>query len=389
MGDNISDISYNDGGSSVIISTINNNIFANLNNSNHGYSSQAAYEGYLQTQNFKKQEQIDWANFEQPNVKGAGWSSSINKSTFTYNYNTSSNLYHSAFSVNDILQQFGSPKDAINPYSERVVYKETHNNSNGETKYYYMNNPAYTEFENIVKQMQNTEFQAIYDAGSLQNENSAQEDFLNLQSGYDNGLYGAGTLSINTLAQNITDLQKQINDLELSDSISANYNRINNTDHSKEINALKAQLGAFQEQYDSATSDYEHRYDLAKAKQDEASSSNWVISSSGWIQGIPYDAHISNFNSGARQDTNNFSSLLLSGEMNSWMAGGNLYDAPRAGDVMFNVLGNMNTVRFLGIEDTNKIPDMVKEFVNPELFRSLGNMAGDDNFSVIPPTVYS
>ena len=80
---------------------------------------------------------------------------------------------------------------------------------------------------------------------------------------------------------------------------------------------------------------------------------------------------------------------FIDGSINDWMAGGKLYDAPRAGNIMFNVLGNMNTVRFLGREDTNKIPDMVSEFTNPELFRSLGNMPGDKNFSVISPAIYS
>lgn len=84
-----------------------------------------------------------------------------------------------------------------------------------------------------------------------------------------------------------------------------------------------------------------------------------------------------------------FLNSFVDGSINNWMPGGSLYDAPRAGDVMFNVLGNMNTVRFLGLEDTNRFPDMVKEFANPEVFHMFGNMPGDDNFSVIPPTIYS
>ena len=382
----MSDVYYDGSGSSGGYTvTVDPNIFSNLNNSNGGYSSQAAYEAHLQTELFKAQEQKDWANFEQPNVKGAGWSTSLDGHTITYNYNTSSNLYHSAFSVADILQQFGNSASAVNPYDKKVLYKET-NDQQGGIHDYYMDNPAYKEFETLASKMQNIAYQTRLNAGQITNNKASQADLANLEAGRDNGLYGAGTLGIDSLAQNITDLKKQISDLQLADNLSSNYNRIDNTDHSKEIAALQAQLGAFQNQYDSATSDYDTRYALAKARQNEASKGEWTVHY-GWVTDPTFDASF-HFNMGHRQDTNGFTNLLLSGDINSWMAGGNLYDAPRAGDVMFNILGNMNTVRFLGIEDTNRFPDMVTEFANPEVFRSLGTMAGEHNFSVIPPIIY-
>jgi len=382
----MSDLYYTGDGGSGSTVTIDQNVFNNINSDNHGYSSPEAYAGHLQTEQFKDQQQINWANFQQPNVKGAGWTTTLNGSTFTYNYKTSSNLYHSAFNVNDILQQFGSSAYAINPYSKQVVYKETYNQSTGETTYYYEDNPAYKEFESTVSQMQNIAYKTRFDSEQIEIDKASQADLEDLEAGHDNGLYGAGTLGIDTLAQNITDIKKQISDLLLADTLSSEYDRIENTDHSKEIDALQAELDAFQNQYDSAISDYDTRYILAKARQDEASKSEWNVSF-GWVTNPTYDASF-HFNMGVRQDTNGFTNLLLSGDINSWMPGGNLYDAPRAGDVMFNILGNMNTVRFLGIEDTNRFPDMVTEFANPEVFKTLGAMAGEHNFSVIPPTIY-
>ncbi|MGB3988527.1 MAG: SPASM domain-containing protein [Minisyncoccales bacterium] len=75
-------------------------------------------------------------------------------------------------------------------------------------------------------------------------------------------------------------------------------------------------------------------------------------------------------------------SASINGSMSLWMAGGELYDAPRAGNVLFNPAGNLNTVRFLGLEDRNKNPDMQVAYANPEVFSRFGTMAGDRYFHV-------
>jgi len=319
-----------------------------------------------------------------------------------------SNLQTYNKSANDLITSAGNDLGKLtNPYQktvqvgilsiDRYVYQleyDQYGNPyyvreyNGTSTYkVYGANPAYYQFETTLKTAQTSAYQTNYDAGQIINDKTAQANLSNLEDGHDNGLYGAGTLGIDELAQNITYLQKQISDLQLADTLSSEYNRIDDTDHSKEIAALQAELGAFKNQYDSAIDDYQSRYALAKARQNEASASEWDVSY-GWATDPTFDASF-HFNMGVRQDINGFTNLLLSGDINSWMAGGNLYDAPRAGDVMFNIIGNMNTVRFLGIEDTNRIPNIVTEFANPEVFRVLGNMAGDSNFSIIPPTVYS
>ena len=81
-----------------------------------------------------------------------------------------------------------------------------------------------------------------------------------------------------------------------------------------------------------------------------------------------------------------FTNAWINGSMNLWRAGGLLYDAPRAGDLKFNVTGNMNTVKFLNIQDQNKSTWMDWSEGKYHNFhrKNFGNMAGDEFFSVAP-----
>ena len=78
-----------------------------------------------------------------------------------------------------------------------------------------------------------------------------------------------------------------------------------------------------------------------------------------------------------------YAAFQINHDVNRWMAGGTLYDAPRAGNILFNPIGDLNTVRFLGVEDKNFSPNLNEVFANPEVFRVLGSFAGDKNFSVV------
>lgn len=49
-----------------------------------------------------------------------------------------------------------------------------------------------------------------------------------------------------------------------------------------------------------------------------------------------------------------FVNTWINGSMGLWMAGGILYDAPRAGDLMFNPSGSLATTKFLGLEGHNQ-----------------------------------
>jgi len=325
-----------------------------------------------------------------------------NGGSFTSSYGSETQNFSQT--VKDVISNSNKDLGSLtNPYKKIVqtgtkyidVYTPINDGHGGVTMIYqgqvsqpiYGDNPAYYEFENTVTQAQNLVYEDVFEQTS-EHYDKVVDDFQSSFLDKYSKNYLGDTSSIQSISNAISDIAKEIYSYQLEDSLTGSFNRISDTDNSSKISALQEQMKQFQNQINQLTSDYDSRYTIARKKQDEASASNWNITG-GWVQEKPYDANLNYIDTGYRQDTNGFASSLLSGEMNSWMAGGNLYDAPRAGDVTFNIMGNMNTVRFLGIEDTNNIPDMVTEFVNPELFRSLGNMAGDDNFSVIPPTTYS
>lgn len=84
-----------------------------------------------------------------------------------------------------------------------------------------------------------------------------------------------------------------------------------------------------------------------------------------------------------RSDMNlDYVNMNINGALSLWMAGGVLYDAPRAGGVLFNVTGSLNTTQFLGLQNNNPTPDMVRRFVNPEVHSILGVKAGDLFFKI-------
>ena len=81
-----------------------------------------------------------------------------------------------------------------------------------------------------------------------------------------------------------------------------------------------------------------------------------------------------------------FTTGFINGSMNYWMAGGALYDAPKAGDVMFRPNGHLGTTRFLGLQDKNNSTwsswsDGKYHDYQRKIF---GNLAGDHFFSVSP-----
>jgi len=75
----------------------------------------------------------------------------------------------------------------------------------------------------------------------------------------------------------------------------------------------------------------------------------------------------------------------VNGTMGRWMAGGVLYDAPRAGDLLFNPTGTQNTTKFLGLQDTNSnfyIQTSVLGYFHTPHRLKFGAKAGDEGFSV-------
>ena len=77
---------------------------------------------------------------------------------------------------------------------------------------------------------------------------------------------------------------------------------------------------------------------------------------------------------------------FINGTMNMWMAGGVLYDSPRAGDVMFKIDGHLGTTRFLNLEDKNQsvFHDWVNNKYHEFAKKSYGQLAGDEFFGISP-----
>jgi len=81
-----------------------------------------------------------------------------------------------------------------------------------------------------------------------------------------------------------------------------------------------------------------------------------------------------------------FVNSWINGSMNMWMAGGMLYDSPKAGDILFNPTGSLKTTKFLGLQDANQNKWYQWNFGKYHNFQKkvYGNMAGDVFFSVSP-----
>ena len=76
----------------------------------------------------------------------------------------------------------------------------------------------------------------------------------------------------------------------------------------------------------------------------------------------------------------------INGSMNMWMAGGILYDSPRAGDVLFNVTGSQKTTKFLNIQGSNSNNWQAWDIGRYHDYQKkvFGNLAGSDFFAVSP-----
>ena len=83
-----------------------------------------------------------------------------------------------------------------------------------------------------------------------------------------------------------------------------------------------------------------------------------------------------------------FTKGWTNGTMGRWMAGGVLYDSPRAGDLLFNPTGSLATTKFLGLQDHNMNLQAKYGIYGGDVHgRMLGPMAGDNSFSVAKKTM--
>lgn len=258
------------------------------------------------------------------------------------------------------------------------------------TEYIYrIYNNAYVEFENAAMSTQITAAQQASDT-YLSNIQQSNSEFTNsVEHNYSNTSFGSQAIS--DAAQNISNLTYEIEQLKIQDTLSGYYNRIVDTNNAQKIAELQAQLAAEMYSLETLKNSYEReqrdfiRDIMANSEGTglgSGDSSFWKIGYSWLFEPPRLDFGLGEFVEVA-QDTKSFMLLNTTQDMSRWMAGGDLYDAPRAGDVTFSAIGNLNTVRFLGIEDKNKTDNMLLAHINPELNLMFGALAGDDGFSVI------
>ena len=300
-------------------------------------------------------------------------------------------------------EYFESNPNAINPYTEWYYYGYISDFSNyydrivdsGNTytkkkvaNHYYdfkVYNNAYIEFENVATSVQQVLMAETYNEYYTPFEDAYNSFVADSNSNYSNSSLGDITL-ISSLAQQIANLSTSIYDETLKDNLTQAYDRIADTDYSDLIDQQQADLLDLRTQYEQVIAEYDNNefqrnLDQARKDQDEANKDYWNISYS-WMT----DNELGGLGSSSYAYVSSAEALnfIQDGSVNDWMAGGNLYDSPRAGNVFFNVTGDMNTVRFLGLQDKNFNPHLNRKLNGmAELHKMLGVTAGSKGFSVL------
>lgn len=238
----------------------------------------------------------------------------------------------------------------------------------------YPTNPAYTDFENKATTAQNTYFSQQQIEFNKANDKAAAD----LTASYGN----VRDSSIQTKIQTLADLKAQITELKYQDDITKYLNRVGDTDNSKQIAELEKQAAALDTDVSRNVLEYWQQQELIRKQSREDFTYRFNYLSDPYF-GKYNEIFPSFIADSAQPDMKNFASLIYSGDMSDWMAGGVMYDSPRAGNILFNITGNLNTTVFMGLENKNSTPDMQAAFANAEVFKSFGALAGDINFSVL------
>lgn len=282
-----------------------------------------------------------------------------------------------------------------NPYQKSYIYYSISNVSNyweyitrsGNTytlqgsslgnRYYDITvyNNAYTDFENKATSAQNiylSQQQAEFDKANSKYAADLTASYGNVRDS-----------SIQNSIQQFADLKSQINALQYQDDITSFLNRVGDTDNSKQIAELEKQAAVLDAELSKKLLEYWQQQELIRKQSREFFTYDFKYLSDPYFGrdgGEMYPRFIAD---SAQQDTNNFFDLNSSGDIGDWMAGGSMYDSPRAGDILFNPMGNLNTTVFLGLENKNFAFDMTASYTNAEVFKTFGALAGDSRFSVL------
>ena len=296
--------------------------------------------------------------------------------------------------IDSDLSKVGS---LANPYSSRIQIAERwvqYPNGTGFWAPIFAENTTYTEFENQATQVQINIYNDIYSAFEISIDETIGYSLSQTSESYDNDMFG-DTSKIYDVNQDILNIQKEITLLGVEDTITNSYNRVADTNNSDAISKLQSQLEELQSEYKSLTDGYKDASD-AKDFQDEMNrlrtlenekkKGDWDISYNYIPDKAPPVGRFAQIYEVEQQQRLEFTNDFINGKKHLWMAGGILYDAPKAGDLHFNVTGNLNTVRFLGMEDknTNDWYNWTNDKYHDFSSKTFGNMAGDMFFSVKP-----
>lgn len=237
-------------------------------------------------------------------------------------------------------------------------------------------NNAYVDFENKASLAQNTYYQSKTAEQNTLIE-KAKTEFVNSYSSIKDS-------ALNSDIQKLSDLKAQVSSLEFQDDITEYLNRIGDTNNSELLNKLKQQISAIENDISKRLIDYWRQQEIIRQKTSIDPTVGFSYLTDPYFGRGGDEIYFSKLSvSPTQQAPRHFFNLLSSGDISDWMAGGAMYDSPRAGDLLFNPMGNLNTTVFLGLENQNFTPSLTHAFANPEPFRMFGTLAGDTGFGVL------
>lgn len=241
-------------------------------------------------------------------------------------------------------------------------------------------NYAYTDFENKATAAQN-EYYATQTAIQYANIDSARDDLI---ASYGN----IKDSSIAAKIEQLGDLTAQYEKLSFEDSITDYLNRIADSNNAAELASLAQQITELDSLISKELVDYYRVQENIRREQREFFG-GFGLGNVNWLTDPYFGRGNGEFRVGntplqsVQQNQSTFLNLHISGDIGDWMAGGNMYDSPRAGNILFNPLGSLNTTVFLGLDNQNFSPSLPSTLANPEGFKKFGTLAGDTGFSVL------
>ncbi|MDQ7044721.1 MAG: hypothetical protein Q9M40_07090 [Sulfurimonas sp.] len=254
---------------------------------------------------------------------------------------------------------------------------------NFRVEYTYGINDAYTAFEENIFEAQVSAYESDFNAQYVAVDTTRLSD---TYDNYDNDRFG-DTDFINSLSQSVYDLKTDIKQNVLEDSLSADYNRITNTSNSDANDSLNEDLDRLQKELAHAQAVYDNKQfqdELRRLREEEDRRATGDFRWSP-IPIPPPPPPIAKYDPTYElTSSTEYLRSIQSADMHDWMAGGTLYDSPRAGDIFFNATGDLNTVKFLGLQDKNMNAILKAKFSSvAEVHKILNVSAGSDNFSIL------